>query len=119
MARVPWPGGRVHVHTLRTCTCVPIRQAHGHRPTVVAPSAGFGARTRWRWRQTVGPAEARPGHFNAAWGYWVTDGLGLFEMLLLAEKLGAQPQVTVHSGYSLRGEYAPGAAAEVWSTRAT
>ena len=32
------------------------------------------------WRRTVGPAAARPGHFNAAWGYWVTDGLGFFEV---------------------------------------
>ena len=30
---------------------------------------GFGLRTRWDWKATVGPAAARPGHYNAAWGY--------------------------------------------------
>ena len=34
-----------------------------------------------------------PSHPFAAgvWGYWSTDGLGLFEYMLLAEELGAEP----------------------------
>ena len=32
------------------------------------------------------------------WGYWSTDGLGLFEYLLLAEELGAQPIWVVNNG---------------------
>jgi hypothetical protein len=50
-----------------------------------------------RWKETVGPWEARPGHWDL-WGYWSTDGLGLFEFLLLAEELGAEPVWVVNSG---------------------
>jgi alpha-N-arabinofuranosidase len=35
----------------------------------------------FRWSETVGPWEERPGHFNDVWGYWTDDGLGLFEFL--------------------------------------
>lgn len=35
----------------------------------------------FRWKNTVGPWEERPGHFNDIWGYWVDDGLGYFEGL--------------------------------------
>eukprot|EP00966_Prymnesium_polylepis_P149162 3446213-Prymnesium_polylepis.2 len=31
---------------------------------------GHGPRTRWDWKQTVGRADARQGHYNTAWGYW-------------------------------------------------
>ena len=32
------------------------------------------------------------------WGYWSTDGLGLFEYMLLAEELGAVPVWVVNNG---------------------
>ncbi|KAE8802530.1 arabinoxylan arabinofuranohydrolase [Hordeum vulgare] len=35
----------------------------------------------FRWSETVGPWEERPGHFNDVWGYWTDDGLGFFEFL--------------------------------------
>ena len=35
---------------------------------------GTGPHTRWDWRASIGPKEARRGHYNSAWGYWVTDG---------------------------------------------
>ncbi|CAD6210969.1 unnamed protein product [Miscanthus lutarioriparius] len=35
----------------------------------------------FRWSETVGPWEERPGHFNDAWAYWTDDGLGFFEFL--------------------------------------
>jgi alpha-N-arabinofuranosidase len=38
-------------------------------------------RNAFRWSETVGPWEERPGHFNDAWGYWTDDGLGFFEFL--------------------------------------
>lgn len=62
---------------------------------------GHGKRTCWDWKQTLGPAAARRGHYNSAWKYWVTDALGLFELLLLAELLGTEAQISIHSGYSL------------------
>ena len=36
-------------------------------------------------KKTIGHDAA--GHYNAAWGYWVTDGFGLYEMLKLCELL--------------------------------
>ncbi|GJN10626.1 hypothetical protein PR202_ga28736 [Eleusine coracana subsp. coracana] len=38
-------------------------------------------RNAFRWSETVGPWEERPGHFNDVWGYWTDDGLGFFEFL--------------------------------------
>lgn len=40
-------------------------------------------RNAFRWGETVGPWEERPGHVNDAWGYWTDDGLGFFEFLQL------------------------------------
>ena len=68
---------------------------------------GFGPRTRWDWKTTLGHWAARPGHYNAAWGYWVTDGIGLFEMMTLCELLGAPCQLSVYTGYSMHAEYVP------------
>ena len=55
---------------------------------------GHGPRTRWQWKATVGPAAARRGHYNSAWGYWVTDGLGVYELLRLSELLNCESQVS-------------------------
>ena len=70
---------------------------------------GRGPRTQYNWANTVGPAAARPGHYNAAWGYWVTDGLGFFELLMLAEALDSELLMAVqdgqHSGPG--GQYPP------------
>ena len=66
---------------------------------------GHGPRTRWDWKATLGRPEARRGHYNSAWGYWVTDGMGLYELLLLCKILGAEPQVSVYTGYSMGGSY--------------
>ena len=68
---------------------------------------GFGLRTRWDWKATLGPAAARRGHYNAAWGYWVTDGLGVFELLRLSELLGCASQISVYTGYSMGAKYVP------------
>jgi len=61
-------------------------------------------RNAFRWSETVGPWEERPGHFNDAWGYWTDDGLGFFEFLQLAEDLGASPVWVVNDGASLNEE---------------
>ena len=62
---------------------------------------GTGPRTRWEWKRTVGPPEERGGHFNSAWGYWVRDRLGLFELLQLSERLGAAPLLAIPTGLQL------------------
>lgn len=38
-------------------------------------------RNAFRWKETVGPWEKRPGHFGDVWMYWTDDGLGYFEFL--------------------------------------
>jgi alpha-N-arabinofuranosidase len=35
----------------------------------------------FRWRETVGPYEERPGHYGDVWNYWTDDGFGFFEGL--------------------------------------
>ncbi|KAF8735282.1 Alpha-L-arabinofuranosidase C-terminus, partial [Rhizoctonia solani] len=59
---------------------------------------------RWKWNETIGPIENRPGRF-ADWGYPNTDGLGLMEYLNWAEDLGAEPILGVWAGLSI-GDYA-------------
>ncbi len=59
--------------------------------------------TRFEWSTTVGPVQDRPGHFNSAWGYWSTDGMGLDEYLQMAEEVGASPILAVYAGYNLDG----------------
>ena len=54
---------------------------------------------RFEWKKTIGPIELRPGHYNANWGYAVSDGFGFDEMLTLAEDLGAEPLFVVNMGF--------------------
>ncbi|THU89381.1 glycoside hydrolase [Dendrothele bispora CBS 962.96] len=55
--------------------------------------------SRWKWNETIGPLEDRPGRV-ADWGYPNTDGLGLLEYLNWAEDLEAEPILGVWSGIS-------------------
>ncbi|KAJ8449143.1 hypothetical protein Cgig2_004198 [Carnegiea gigantea] len=52
----------------------------------------------FRWKETVGPWEERPGHLGDVWNYWSDDGLGYLEYLQLAEDLGAEPVWVINSG---------------------
>lgn len=63
--------------------------------------------TYFNWKNTIGPPEQRPGHFNSAWGYWSQDGMGLLEYLEMAEETGAQPILAVFAGYTLNGTVVP------------
>lgn len=57
-------------------------------------------RNAFRWKETIGSWENRPGHFNDIWRYWTDDGLGYFEFLQLAEDLDATPVWVINSGIS-------------------
>ncbi|XWS58857.1 hypothetical protein CRYUN_Cryun08bG0070600 [Craigia yunnanensis] len=57
-------------------------------------------RNAFRWKESVGPWEERPGHFGDVWMYWTDDGLGYFEFLQLAEDLGALPIWVFNNGIS-------------------
>ncbi|TVT97360.1 hypothetical protein EJB05_57400, partial [Eragrostis curvula] len=57
-------------------------------------------RNAFQWKETVGPWEERPGHYGDVWNYWTDDGLGYYELLLLAEDLGADPVWVINAGIS-------------------
>ncbi|EFJ07842.1 hypothetical protein SELMODRAFT_269745 [Selaginella moellendorffii] len=68
---------------------------------------GGSLRNAWRWRDTVGPWEERPGHFGDKWNYWSDDGLGFFELLQLSEDLEALPVWVFNNGISHSDEVLP------------
>ena len=50
---------------------------------------------RFDWKQALGPATDRPGHWNGNWGYWSTDGPRLTlsaHSLSAADMLGCGPE---------------------------
>ncbi|XVE90757.1 hypothetical protein DITRI_Ditri20bG0102900 [Diplodiscus trichospermus] len=57
-------------------------------------------RNAFRWKESIGPWEERPGHFGDVWKYWTDDGLGYFEFLQLAEDLVALPIWVFNNGIS-------------------
>ena len=60
--------------------------------------------TRFKWWETLGPVNERPGH-QGTWGYRSSDGMGLLEFLLWTEDMGAEPVLGLYAGYSLKGDY--------------
>ncbi|KAB5519242.1 hypothetical protein DKX38_023561 [Salix brachista] len=44
-------------------------------------------RNAFRWKESIGPWEERPGHFGDVWMYWTDDGLGYFEFLQVGSSL--------------------------------
>jgi alpha-N-arabinofuranosidase len=62
--------------------------------------------TRYKWKETLGPIDQRPGH-RGTWGYRVTDGMGLLEFLEWVEDMKAEPVLAVFAGYALHGETVP------------
>ena len=55
----------------------------------------------FRWKNSIGPIEQRPGHWNL-WGYRSTDGLGYHEYLQMCEDLKAEPLFVINCGMSHR-----------------
>lgn len=73
----------------------------------VAPENAF------RWQRTVGPIEERPGHYDANWQYWTTDGLGFHEFLQFSEDIGAKPLYVVNVGI-WHGGFTPVDSLDMW-----
>ena len=59
---------------------------------------------RWNWKKTLGAAAARAGHYSC-WGYWVTDGLGVYELFKLCEILDTECQMSIYTGFSMASGY--------------
>ncbi len=54
----------------------------------------------FRWKTALYAGMEREGHVNDNWGYWSTDGLGLYEYLVLCERTGAKPMFVTNCGIS-------------------
>ncbi|EIE21944.1 glycoside hydrolase [Coccomyxa subellipsoidea C-169] len=61
---------------------------------------GVTMRNGFFWKPSVGAVAERPGHWNGMWQYWSTDGLGLYEYMVLTEELGAEPIWVLNNGLS-------------------
>ncbi|KAJ3207225.1 hypothetical protein HDU82_003945 [Entophlyctis luteolus] len=57
---------------------------------------------RWKWNETIGPIENRPGR-QGDWGYGNSDALGLMEYLQWCEDMKLEPVLAVWAGFSLGG----------------
>lgn len=60
-------------------------------------SHGDGLDNLYRWKNTIGPLEARRPNWNI-WNYHQTVGLGFFEYFQLCEDLGARPLPVLAAG---------------------
>ncbi|MED6108377.1 hypothetical protein PIB30_023293 [Stylosanthes scabra] len=65
---------------------------------------GLQLKNGFQWKNTIGAWEERPGHYGDVWKYWTDDGFGYFEMLQLAEDLGALPIWVFNNGMSAGSE---------------
>lgn len=63
---------------------------------------GDSLKNAFRWKDSIGPREVRPTRRNF-WGYAHSYGIGLYEYLLLAEYLGAEPLPILNPGMSWQG----------------
>ncbi|KAL9321879.1 hypothetical protein ACSQ67_009932 [Phaseolus vulgaris] len=61
-------------------------------------------RNAFRWKDSVGAWEERPGHYGDVWDYWTDDGFGYFEGLQFSEDIGALPIWVFNNGLSLNDE---------------
>ncbi|KAF4624497.1 hypothetical protein G7Y89_g13678 [Cudoniella acicularis] len=64
---------------------------------------GVGSPWRWKWNETIGPIENRPGR-PGTWGYPNTDGLGLLEMLQWTIDMDLEILLAVWGGLFLNGD---------------
>ncbi|KAL0264121.1 hypothetical protein SLS55_000065 [Diplodia seriata] len=55
---------------------------------------------RWKWNETLGPLQDRPGR-QGTWGYPNTDALGLIEYFEWCEDMGLAPILGVWAGFAL------------------
>ncbi|KAL3292379.1 Arabinosidase A [Colletotrichum asianum] len=63
---------------------------------------GGGPDDRWKWNETLGALESRPGRWGT-WGYVNTDGLGLMEYFHWCEDMSMEPILDVWAGLGLAG----------------
>ncbi|KAJ3206431.1 hypothetical protein HDU82_004519 [Entophlyctis luteolus] len=79
------------------------------KPTFLRFPGGETVDTRWKWNETIGPLQNRPGR-QGDWGYGNTDALGLMEYLQWCEDMNLAPVLAIWAGYSLGGTSVTGSA---------
>ncbi|KAH8669770.1 Arabinosidase A [Tricladium varicosporioides] len=67
--------------------------------------------SRWKWNETLGPVEDRPGR-QGTWGYPNTDALGLMEYLYWCEDMFMTPVLAVWAGLAFEEDAVVGDALE-------
>ncbi|TGO61169.1 hypothetical protein BCON_0029g00100 [Botryotinia convoluta] len=91
---------------LTFCSYNSIRNDVGNFLQALEPSffrfPGSSPGNRWKWNETIGPVEKRPGR-QGDWGYPNTDASGLMEYLQFISDAGMIPVLAVWSGLSLDG----------------
>ena len=60
---------------------------------------------RWNWKDSIGPFEERVGHFDDLHGHWCTNSFGLYEMLVLNERLGTKTILSLYLGSDGTSKY--------------
>ncbi|KAF5525159.1 Alpha-L-arabinofuranosidase A [Colletotrichum aenigma] len=63
---------------------------------------GAGPEDRWKWNETLGALESRPGRWGT-WGYVNTDSLGIMEYFHWCEDMSMEPILDVWPGLGLAG----------------
>jgi alpha-L-arabinofuranosidase len=64
---------------------------------------------RYRWKETIGPIEERPGHW-CLWNYRSSDGMGYHEFLQLCEDIGCHAMYVTNVGLACEfrnGDFLP------------
>ena len=59
-------------------------------------------KSRFNWKEMIGPADQRPGHMGC-WSYRSSDGFGIPQYLLWCKQLNAEPVLALFAGYVLNG----------------
>jgi alpha-N-arabinofuranosidase len=61
---------------------------------------GMNTADHFDWKKMIGPLTERPTHFDSAWHYRSSDGMGLLEFFEWAEDMKAEPVLAVYAGHS-------------------
>ncbi|HXE54998.1 MAG TPA: alpha-L-arabinofuranosidase C-terminal domain-containing protein [Tepidisphaeraceae bacterium] len=61
-------------------------------------------KSRFNWKEMIGPADQRPGHMGC-WSYRSSDGFGMPQYLLWCKQLNAEPVLALFAGYVLNGRH--------------
>ncbi|QCD97112.1 alpha-N-arabinofuranosidase [Vigna unguiculata] len=62
---------------------------------------GVHLQNRYQRKDTIGPWEERPGHFDDIWNYWSDDGIGYFEYLRVVPQTSSLENADMYMNVTL------------------